>query len=108
MLRSKYRKRRNKKGGRSFMEAFAQGSGDLKNYANQAGDKLNRAALKTRQNLTVFENARQGAITKTGMDAGAFHLKTPLKEGKTLDPFLNIGHIANRRQMEYSNEASIL
>ena len=118
MLRSKYRKRRNKKGGRSFMEAFAQGSGDLKNYANQAGDKLNRAALKTRHNLTVFENARQGAITKTGMDAG---FKNPFKKKKTLlkGSYLNkaklsiplspaVRRAANRRQMAYSNEAKRL
>ena len=100
------------------MEAFAQGSGDLKNYANQAGDKLNRAALKTRHNLTVFENARQGAITKTGMDAG---FKNPFKkkedpfkrvifeQSETLNPLSPaVRRAANRRQMAYSNEAKRL
>ena len=52
MLRSKYRKRRNKKGGRSFMEAFAQGSGDLKNYADQGVQNLKTGVQKTRQGFS--------------------------------------------------------
>ena len=121
MLRSKYRKRRNKKGGRSFMEAFAQGSGDLKNYASQAGEGLKTGVQKTRQGFNDFENARQGAITKTGMDAGAFNpfkkrdpFERSLKkftpgQSETLNP-LNPGNMRreNQRKMAYSNEAKRL
>ena len=112
MLRSKYRKRRNKKGGRSFLQALEEGSNDLKNYASQAGEGLKTGVEKTRQGFNEFENARQGAITKTGMDAGAFNpfkkkpdpFKRSLQkftpgQSETLNPF-NISNMraANRRQ----------
>ena len=118
MLRSKYRKRRNKKGGRSFLQALEEGSNDLKNYASQAGEGLKTGVEKTRQGFNEFENARQGAITKTGMDAGAFNpfkkkpdpfKRNPKKiifgQSETINPF-NISNMreANQRQMKYSNE----
>ena len=108
MLRSKYRKRRNKKGGRSFMEAFAQGSGDLKNYASKAGEGIKTGVQKTRQGFNDFENARQGAISKTGMDAGynPFKKRDPFErslkkftpgQSETLNP-LNIGNMRRENQ----------
>ena len=130
MLRSKYRKRRNKKGGfsasnppnESFMAKFVRGSGDLKNYADQGVQNLKTGVQKTRQGFNDFENARQGAITKTGMDAGAFNpfkkkrdpFERSLKEftpgqSETLNPF-NTSNMreANQRKMAYSNEAKRL
>jgi len=115
MLRSKYRKRRNKKGGRSFMEAFAQGSGDLQNYASQAGEGLKTGVTKTRQGFNDFENARQGAVTKTGMDAGFNPFKkkedpferSPENPGQseTLNPLNTaVQRAANQREMEYSKK----
>jgi len=103
------------------MEAFAQGSGDLKNYASKASEGLKTGVEKTRRGFNDFENARQGAITKTGMDAGAFNpfkKRDPFErslqkftpgQSETLNP-LNPGNMreANHRQMAYSNEAKRL
>lgn len=102
------------------MEAFAQGSGDLKNYASKAGEGIKTGVQKTRQGFNDFENARQGAISKTGMDAGynPFKKRDPFErslkkftpgQSETLNP-LNIGNMRreNQRKMAYSNEAKRL
>tara|TARA_Y100001936_G_scaffold78929_1_gene77383 strand:- start:7988 stop:8479 length:492 start_codon:yes stop_codon:yes gene_type:complete len=82
MLRSKYRKRRNKKGGRSFMEAFAQGSGDLQQMAKNTAAQVQQKAGEAQRQAQVFRQAHEQELTKTGMDAG---FKNPFK--KKEDPF---------------------
>ena len=125
MLRSKYRKRRNKKGGflasnpsnESFMAKFGRGMNDVKKIAEKATAEVKKRADDVDRAAKDFENARQGAITKTGMDAGYNPFKKkedPFKrslqkftpgQSETLNPF-NISNMreANQRQMKYSNE----
>ena len=126
MLRSKYRKRRNKKGGflasnppnESFMDKFVRGSGDLKELTKQGVEGVKTGVTKTTEGFNTFNRARKDAITKTGMDAGAFNpfkkkpdpfKRNPKKiifgQSETINPF-NISNMreANQRQMKYSNE----
>ena len=120
MLRSKYRKRRNKKGGRSFMEAFAQGSGDLKNMAKKTTFEVQQKVGEAQRQAEVFRRAHEQELTKTGMDAGAFNpfkkKEDPFKRNPkilgqsiTLNPLNTaVQREKNRRKMAYTNEAKRL
>merc|ERR1711862_192825 len=100
------------------MEAFAQGSGDLKNMAKKTTFEVQQKVGEAQRQAEVFRRAHEQELTKTGMDAGAFNpfkkKEDPFKrslqkftpgQSETLNPF-NISNMreANQRQMKYSNE----
>lgn len=62
MLRRQHKKRRNKKGGRSFFDAFSQGTSQIKSAAEKAKDKGMEAAANTQQGFSDFEASRQANV----------------------------------------------
>tara|TARA_Y100001980_G_C14510884_1_gene286350 strand:- start:901 stop:1338 length:438 start_codon:yes stop_codon:yes gene_type:complete len=64
------------------MAKFGRGMNDVKKIAEKATAEVKKRADDVDRAAKDFENARQGAITKTGMDAG---FKNPFK--KKEDPF---------------------
>ena len=54
MLKRKYKKRRNKRGGRNFFDAFSQGSSQIKSAAETAKNKGLEVAATTQQGISDF------------------------------------------------------
>ena len=67
MLRRQYKKRRNKKGGRSFFDAFSQGTSQIKSAAEKAKDKGMEAAANTQKGLEDFEASRKANVQRSMM-----------------------------------------
>ena len=93
MLRRQYKKRRNKKGGRSFFDAFSQGTSQIKSAAEKAKDKGMEAAANTRQGFADFEASRQANVRS--MVAGELNL---LKI-RSKDPFARSGKPIGQREV---------
>ena len=71
MLRRQYKKRRNKKGGRSFLDAFSQGTSQIKAAAETAKNKGMEAAANTQQGIADFEASRKAHLQRS-MIAGEY------------------------------------
>ena len=71
MLRRQYKKRRNKKGGRSFLDAFSQGTSQIKAAAETAKNKGMEAAANTQQGIADFEASRKSHLQRS-MIAGEY------------------------------------
>ena len=71
MLRRQYKKRRNKKGGRSFLDAFSQGASQIKTAAETAKNKGVEAAANTQQGIADFEASRKAHLQRS-MIAGEY------------------------------------
>ena len=71
MLRRQYKKRRNKKGGRNFFDAFSQGTSQIKEAAERAKNKGAEAAANTQQGIADFEASRKAHLQRS-MIAGEY------------------------------------
>ena len=71
MLRRQYKKRRNKKGGRNFFDAFSQGTSQIKAAAEKAKNKSMEAAANTQQGFADFEASRKAHLQRS-MIAGEY------------------------------------
>ena len=67
MLKRQYKKRRNKKGGRSFLQALQEGTGQIKAAAERAKNKGMEVAENTQQGIADFEASRKANLQRSMM-----------------------------------------
>ena len=67
MLRRQHKKRRNKKGGRNFFDAFSQGTSQIKSAAEKAKHKGAEAVANTQQGIKNFEDSRKANVQRSMM-----------------------------------------
>ena len=101
MLRRKYKKRRNKKGGRNFFDAFSQGSSQIKAAAEKAKNKGLEAAATTQQGIADFEASRKAHLQRSMM-AGEYSDLAKRLMKKNIDERIKTNPIgfAKQRQLE--------
>jgi hypothetical protein len=64
MLRRKHKKMRNKRGGRTFMDAFTEGAGTIKKSTLLAKEKAERVGEGTKSGFIAFNAGRTAAINR--------------------------------------------
>jgi hypothetical protein len=64
MLRRKHKKMRNKRGGRTFMDAFTEGTGTIKETTLLAKEKAERVGEDTKSGFNDFNDGRTEVITR--------------------------------------------
>ena len=64
MLRRKHKKMRNKRGGRTFMDAFTEGAGTIKKSTLLAKEKAEKVGEGTKSGFNAFNAGRTAAINR--------------------------------------------
>jgi len=81
MLRRKYKKMRNKRGGRTFLDAFTEGAGTIKKTTLLAKEKVERVGEDTERGFIAFKDKHKETMNRN-ITGG---------EGKIFDPFSTQG-----------------